>query len=84
MPEPQLVAVHFGAHVLPRQTSPFWHCASPWHCGAAPPLGEKSGAKQRSPPLQSPSTLQLRAPFGRSLPIGSGGALFGGRKIFLL
>ena len=88
-PGPQLLGVHGEAQLLPEQSWPLGHCESSRHCGAIGPAGaagaadaagggEKSGAKQSSPTLQSRSSVQLRSP-GRVVPIGSGGALGGGR-----
>jgi hypothetical protein len=76
-PGPQLVAVQGAAQVPAVQTSPPLHWASAWHWGAGAP-GMTSGAKQVSPILQSRFSVQLRSP-GRTVPIGSGGALAGGR-----
>ena len=76
-PGPQLVWVHGETQLLLEQTWPDGHCASSRHWGAAGG-GAKSGAKQSSPVLQSRSSVQLRSP-GRVVPIGSGGALGGGR-----
>jgi hypothetical protein len=62
----------------PAQSWPVGQWASVSHCGGGPPVGVKSGAKQVSPGLQSRLSVQLRVP-GRVVPIGSGGALGGGR-----
>lgn len=78
-PGPQLVSVQGETQLLPEQSWPDGHWESSRHWGAAGAgAGAKSGAKQSSPDLQSRSSVQLRSP-GRVVPIGSGGALGGGR-----
>jgi hypothetical protein len=76
-PGPQLVVLQGEVQLPPVQTSPPPHWESAWHCGGGAP-GRMSGAKQVSPALQSRFSVQLRSP-GRVVPIGSGGALAGGR-----
>jgi hypothetical protein len=76
-PGPQLLMPQ-GATQLPvEQTWPPAHWESAWHCGGGVP-GMTSGGKQVWPALQSRVSVQLRSP-GRMVPIGSGGALGGGR-----
>jgi hypothetical protein len=82
LPAPQLVGVHGEAQLPAEQSWPLGHWVSSRHGGGcavgAVGAGAKSGAKQSSPTLQSRSSVQLRLP-GRVVPIGSGGALGGGR-----